>query len=102
MKSGLKGFQRFCGKGDLKILFRRGHDGKWLVNFFFFGGGGGSGFLEIPTINFASRILFDVLFTRRLKDLSLAISHLFLAFHVIKSFLIVFYFIRSFFNTVQY
>ena len=72
--------------------------------FFFFGGGGGgvSGFLDIPTINFASRILFDVLFTRRLKDLSLAISHLFLAFHVIKSFLIVFYFIRSFFNTVQY
>ena len=43
MKSGLKGFQRFCGKGDLKILFRRGHDGKWLVNFFFFGGGGGGG-----------------------------------------------------------
>ena len=70
-----------------------------MVGEFFFGGGGVSGFLEISTINFASRLLFHLLYTRRLKDLSLAIFHLLLAFHVIKSFLIVFYFISSFFNS---
>lgn len=57
MKSGLKGFQRFCGKGDLKILFRRGHDGKWLVNFFFFWREEGSGFLEIPIINVITTLI---------------------------------------------
>ena len=32
------------------------------------GGRGGSGFLEIAVINFTSGLLFDLLLTRRLKD----------------------------------
>ena len=32
------------------------------------GAGGGSGFLEIAVINFTSGLLFDLLLTRRLKD----------------------------------
>ena len=34
------------------------------------GAGGGSGFLEIAVINFTSGLLFDLLLTRRLKDVA--------------------------------
>ena len=38
--------------------------------------GGGSGFLEIANINFTSRLLFDLLFICRLKDVvSIVIFH---------------------------
>ena len=77
-----KYFQQFCGRG-------RG----WLK------GGvcqfleGRSRFLEKANINFASRILFDLLFTCRLKDIgSLVIFHLHLTYFVL----------LEYFNSVSY
>ena len=40
------------------------------------GGGGGSGFIEITILNFTSQLLFELLFTYRLKDVvSLVLFH---------------------------
>ena len=61
---------------------------KWVLKIFFFGVEGRvgkvghflegvSGFLEVTIMNFTSRLIFELLFTCRLKDvLSLVIFHL--------------------------
>ena len=76
----VKGISTILQKGGFEdFFFRKGLDEKGLVNFM----GGVSGFLEIPVINLTSRLLFDVLFTRRLKDVvSLAIFNLFMLLKV--------------------
>ena len=56
-----------------EIFFGRGLDGKRGVNSW----SGGSRFLQIAIIDFKPLLLFDLLFTCRLKDLSLVICHLY-------------------------
>ena len=64
-----------------EILYLSGH------------GEGGSGFIQITILNFTSRLLFDLLFTYRLKD----IYHLFFFTNVFS----LFRFIKRFFNSVS-
>ena len=47
----------------------------------------GSGFLEITVMNFTGRILFDFLFTCRLRDDLLHFTNVFSLFHFIKSYI---------------
>ena len=55
-----KAFQQFCGRGGGEGLM-----GKWVA-----------GFSETASINFTSRLLFDLLFICSLKDVvSLVIFH---------------------------
>ena len=57
------------------------------------GWGGGSGFIETTTLNFTSRLLFDLLLTYRLKDVvSLVLFH--------KCFQCIYCFIKRFFDSV--
>ena len=53
-------------------------------------GGDFKGFLDIAS--FPSKLLFDVLFTSRLKDVALLVFHFFSLFRLIKSFVSSFYF----------
>ena len=91
LEGGVNTFQQFCRReGSLQDIFWRGAwlDGKGLVSFW-----RGFRVLEIAIINFIWRLLFDLLFTCRLKDISLVIFHL--CFNLFR-------FIKSFFNDVLY
>ena len=64
-------------------------------------GEGGSGFIQITILNFTSRLLFDLIFIYRLKDVVSVVffSQMFLVYFVLlKDFLIVFYHLDSLFN----
>ena len=65
-KGGGKLISTILRKGGVKFFFLRGGglDWKGLVNFW----RRNSGFLEIATVNFSSRLLFDLLCTCRPKD----------------------------------
>ena len=74
--------------------------GVWVVSFSIFGGRS-SGFSEIVITNFISRLLFDLLFMYRLKDVVLFVifhSKFLASFILLEVFLIVSYFSNSLFK----
>ena len=92
-REGVNAFQQFCGRQG--IFLEKGLDGKDVVNFW----RGLRGF-QRQLLNFTSRLLFDLLFTSRLKDVASPVffTYFFSLFRFTKSFLTVIYFSNSLFK----